>query len=65
MVFAPIHLKAGSLVGSGATVQPGVTVEENAVVATNALIPKYRTIPAGEVWGGLPAVRINSSSSRE
>ena len=65
MVFAPIHMKKGSLVGAGATIQPGVTVEENAVVATNALVPKYRTIPAGEVWGGLPAVKIRDSSSRD
>jgi acetyltransferase-like isoleucine patch superfamily enzyme len=65
LVFAPIHMKKGSLVGSGATIQPGVTVEEEAVVATNALVPKYRTIPAGEVWGGLPAVIIRDSSSRD
>ena len=65
MVFAPIHLKRGSLIGAGVTIQPGVTVEEDAVIATNALIPKYRTIPAGEVWGGLPAVRIQGSSSRD
>ena len=65
MIFAPIHLKTGSLVGAGSTVQPGVTIGENAVIATNALIPKYRTIPAGEVWGGLPAVRIRGSSSRD
>ena len=65
MIFAPIHLKAGSLIGAGSTVQPGVTIGENAVIATNALIPKYRTIPAGEVWGGLPAVRIRGSSSRD
>ncbi|MBP77860.1 MAG: hypothetical protein CL926_01150 [Deltaproteobacteria bacterium] len=65
MVFAPIHMKKGSLVGARATVQPGVVIEENAVIATNALIPKYRTIPAGEVWGGLPAVMIRDSSSRE
>ena len=65
MVFAPIHLKQGSLLGTGATVQPGVTLGENAVVASNALVPKYRTIPAGEVWGGLPAVLIHGSSYRD
>ncbi len=65
MVFAPIHMKTGSLVGARSTVQPGVVIEEHAVVATNALIPKYRTIPAGEVWGGLPAVMIRDSSTRE
>ncbi|MDE0869760.1 MAG: hypothetical protein OSA21_05545 [Candidatus Poseidoniaceae archaeon] len=65
MIFAPIHMKAGSLVGAGSTLQPGVTIGENAVIASSALVPKYRTIPAGEVWGGLPAVRIRGSSSRD
>jgi len=64
MVFAPIHMHKGSLVGTGAIVQPGVTVGVDAVVASEALIPKYRTIPAGEVWGGLPAKLIRSSSAR-
>ena len=64
MVFAPIHMHKGSLVGTGAVVQPGVTVGADAVVASEALIPKYRTIPAGEVWGGLPAKQIRSSSAR-
>ena len=64
MVFAPIHMHKGSLVGTGAIVQPGVTVGADAVVASEALIPKYRTIPAGEVWGGLPAKLIRSSSAR-
>ena len=65
MIFAPIHMKTGSLLGTGATVQPGVVIEEHAVVASNSLVPKYRTIPAGEVWGGLPAVMIRESSTRE
>ena len=64
MVFAPIHMHKGSLVGTGAIVQPGVIVGADAVVASEALIPKYRTIPAGEVWGGLPAKLIRSSSAR-
>ena len=64
IVFAPIHMKAGSLVGAGATVQPGVTIGENAVIASHGLIPKYRTIPQNEVWGGLPARKIQSSSER-
>ena len=64
IVFAPIHMKAGSLVGAGATVQPGVTIGKNAVIASHGLIPKYRTIPQNEVWGGLPARIIQSSSER-
>ena len=65
LVFAPIHMQEGSLLGTGATVHPGVVIEANAVVGSEALIPKYRTIPAGEVWAGLPARLIRSSSNRD
>lgn len=65
MVFAPIIMKSGSLVGAGCMIQPGVIVGENAVLASQALVPKYREIPANEVWGGLPATMIRTSSVRE
>ncbi|MBT61177.1 MAG: hypothetical protein CMA63_06490 [Euryarchaeota archaeon] len=65
MVFAPIVMESGSLVGAGCTIQPGVTIGANAVLASHALVPKYRNIPANEVWGGLPATMIRLSSQRE
>ena len=65
IVLARVHLKKGSLVGSGTTIQPGVTVGEGAVIATNGLVGKWKNIPAGEVWGGLPAKLIQKSSKRD
>ena len=65
IILARVHLKNGSLVGSGTTIQPGVTVGEGAVIATNALVGKWKNIPAGEVWGGLPAKLIKKSSKRD
>ena len=36
-------------------VQPGCTIGEGAVIANRAVLPKWTDIPAGEVWGGVPA----------
>ena len=45
-------------------IQPGVQIGEGAVIASRAVVPKYKVIPAGEVWGGIPAVKIKDSSRR-
>jgi acetyltransferase-like isoleucine patch superfamily enzyme len=45
-------------------IQPGVQIGEGAVIASRAVVPKYKVIPAGEVWGGIPAVKIKDSSHR-
>ena len=64
LVLARVTLKKGCLIGAGTTIQPGVNIGEGAVVATNGLVGKWKNIPAGEVWAGLPVKRINKSSSR-
>ena len=45
----------GALIGGGSIVQPGCTIGNGAVVASRAVVPKWTEIPAGEVWGGIPA----------
>ena len=64
IVLARVHLKKGCLIGSGTTIQPGVTIGEGSVIATNGLVGKWKNIPPGEVWAGLPAKCIKNSSSR-
>tara|TARA_B110000444_G_scaffold259555_1_gene303668 strand:+ start:6954 stop:7751 length:798 start_codon:yes stop_codon:yes gene_type:complete len=64
LILSPITFKKGSLIGSRATIQPGVVVGEGSVVATNALVAKWKVIPDGEVWGGLPAKCIRENSDR-
>ena len=39
----------------GSVVQPGCTIGQDAIVASRAVVPKWTEIPAGEVWGGIPA----------
>jgi acetyltransferase-like isoleucine patch superfamily enzyme len=64
LILAPILFKKGCLIGSRTTIQPGCVIGEGAVVATNALVGKWKHIPDGEVWAGLPASCIKKSSDR-
>ena len=64
MILARITLEEGSLLGSRVTIQPGVTIGKGAVIGTSGLVGKYKTIPAGEVWAGLPVKCIKKSSDR-
>ena len=64
LVLARVHLEDNCLIGAGTTIQPGVRVGAGAVIATNGLVGKWKEIPAGEVWGGLPVQQISKSSVR-
>ena len=65
LVLARVHLGKNCLIGAGTTIQPGVRIGEGAVIATNGLVGKWKEIPAGEVWGGLPVKLISKSSDRK
>lgn len=54
--FRPISIGHHCWIGTGAMVLQGVTVGDGAVVAAGAVVT--RDIPAGEVWGGVPAQYI-------
>ena len=42
--------------GAGAVVLHGVSIGDGAVIGANAVVVK--DVPAGEIWGGVPARRI-------
>lgn len=46
-------VKKGASIGGAATILPGVTIGENAVIGAGAVVT--RSVPAGEVWVGVPA----------
>jgi acetyltransferase-like isoleucine patch superfamily enzyme len=57
---AGIHIGENVWIGAGAAVLPGVSIGPHAVVAAGAVVTKH--IPAGEIWGGVPAQRIKAAA---
>lgn len=51
-----VIMRRGACVGANSVVLPGVTIGENAIVGALSLVKT--DVPAGEVWGGVPARRI-------
>lgn len=55
-VSAPISIGQGATVGGEARVGLGVTIGAGAVIEPGSLVAPFTMVPAGEVWGGNPAV---------
>ncbi len=55
-----VLLKKGCKIGANTVIMPGVTVGEGAVVGACSFVTK--NIPAGQVWAGVPAKKIYSST---
>jgi len=51
-----VVIQSGSWVGSNAILLKGVTIGRNAVVGAGSVVT--RSVPAGEVWAGVPARKI-------
>ncbi len=54
--FAKINIGNNCFIGARSTLLPGVCVGDNSVVGACSLVTK--SIPAGEVWAGVPAKYI-------
>lgn len=48
-----VIIEDGVWIGANAFIGPGVTIARNSVVGANSVVTK--SIPANEIWGGVPA----------
>tara|TARA_X000001036_G_scaffold52210_1_gene41658 strand:- start:522 stop:1229 length:708 start_codon:yes stop_codon:yes gene_type:complete len=58
LVLAPVYIGKRSVIGSNSLISPGCRIGDDSVIATHAVLPKFTEVPAGEVWGGIPAKKI-------
>lgn len=59
----PVVFRKGATMGANCTVLPGVVIGEGAVVSAMSLV--NADVPAGEVWGGVPARRLRAADERK
>lgn len=58
-ITKPIIIGDDVYVGTSALLLPGITIGDGSIIAAGAVVTK--NVPAGEVWGGVPARRIETS----
>ena len=61
LIIAPVKIGDGAVIGLRAIVMGGVEIGEKAKILPNSAVLPKTIIPAGETWGGVPAVKVNMS----
>ena len=61
--WQPVHIGDEAVIGGNATIVPGSNVGRRAVLAAGAVLT--RSLPAGEVWAGNPAVFLMTREDYE
>lgn len=60
LILGSVVIGPRATVGVNAVVMSGVEIGADSVVTAGAVVPPDTKIPANELWGGSPAVRIKS-----
>ena len=53
--LSPVRIGANCVVGTRSQINPGCIIGDGAVIASKAVLAKHTEVPAGEIWGGIPA----------
>lgn len=58
--YGKIIIGNNCFIGARSTILPGVTIGDNSIIGAESLVTK--DIPAGEIWGGVPARYIGTTT---
>jgi acetyltransferase-like isoleucine patch superfamily enzyme len=58
LIVDPVRIRKKATIGLKATIMGGVDVGEGSLVMPNSFVLPKTQIPANEIWGGVPAVKI-------
>lgn len=58
LVVAPVKIGAGCTVGIKATIMGGVVIGDGAKILPHSILLPKTVVPPGEIWGGVPAQKI-------
>ncbi len=60
LILAPVVIEDGATVGLRASIMGGAKIGRNARIMPHSVVLPKTDIPEGEVWGGVPAVKLES-----
>ncbi len=60
LVIAPVVIRRNAVIGLHAKILADVEIGEGARILPGSVVMPKTVVPAGEIWGGIPAVRIES-----
>jgi acetyltransferase-like isoleucine patch superfamily enzyme len=62
LILSPVVIRRGVTIGLHAKVMGGVEIGEGSKILPNSVVMPKTLIPPNEIWGGVPAVRVEKSS---
>ena len=65
LILAPVVIGDDAVIGLRAIVMGGVEIGASAKVLPNSVVMPKTVIPAGEIWGGVPAIKITENQVSE
>jgi acetyltransferase-like isoleucine patch superfamily enzyme len=57
-ITAPVKIGSRVTVGANSTIMLGCTIGDDVLIQPHSCVPPHTEVPAGEIWGGCPAVFI-------